>query len=86
VREQRADEAFLDCLDMAASRGRPACDARQSDRFAPKMFVSLPPGRGLRQKDFQAAMDRLFAAGRIVATSIKGPDRHPMKVIARASA
>ena len=83
ARADAADAAFLACIDMALAQGRPASDAGNSPRYAPRFFRSLSPARGVREKELKAAMERLFAAGTIVIGKVKGPDRHDVKAIVR---
>ncbi|QIB35812.1 AAA family ATPase [Ancylobacter pratisalsi] len=85
ARATAADAAFLACIDMALAQGRPASDAPQSPRFAPRFFRSLPPARGVREKELRAAMERLFASGAVVVGKVKGPDRHDVKAIIRGA-
>lgn len=85
ARAHNADAAFLACVDMAIAQGRPASEAPQSSRYAPRLFRALPPAHGVREKELKAAMDRLFAAGTIVVGKVKGPDRHDMKAIVRGA-
>ncbi|CAO3425775.1 AAA family ATPase [Azospirillum argentinense] len=77
--EKRAVEAvFLECMAAVATQGRPATDAYNSPRYAPKLFASMPEGQGYRRKEFERAMAALFSAGRIKKATVPGPDRHPM--------
>jgi RecA-family ATPase len=85
INRRSADDAFLACLDAAAAQGRHVTDANNSPRYAPKVFASMPQADGITKDQLQAAMARLFNAGKIVIGSITGPDRHPAKAIVRTS-
>lgn len=79
--EQEAEEAFLHCLLSVTKQGRSVSDARNSARFAPKVFSVMKESRGVGQKALSAAMDRLFSTSRIQIGNTPGPDRHPIKTI-----
>lgn len=80
--ERRAVEVvFLECMAVALEQGRPATDARNSPRFAPKMFAAMPQGQGYRAKEFERAMNTLLNAGRIKKGAVPGPDRHTMPAL-----
>ncbi len=65
IDRQAAETAFLDCLDATTAQGRDVSDARNSPRYAPKVFEAMTQARGYRTRDLTKAMERLFAAGRI---------------------
>jgi RecA-family ATPase len=60
----QADQVYLDCLDAMTAQGRHVCHAKGRG-FAPKAFAELPQANGMTWKAFQAAQERLFAAGTI---------------------
>lgn len=76
-------EAFLHCLDVALHQGRPPSDAKNSPRYAPKMFAGMPEGRGVSRRNFEKTMEELFSHQEIIVGSLTGPDRHPIKAIIR---
>ncbi|WP_417625175.1 AAA family ATPase [Paremcibacter congregatus] len=76
-------EAFLHCLDVALHQGRPPSDAKNSPRYAPKMFSGMPEGRGVSRRNFEKTMEELFSDQQIIVGSLSGPDRHPIKAIIR---
>ena len=59
----KADTAFLDLLDRLAAQGRNVSHAPNSPNFAPTAFAK--EGCGFNRKQLDAAMHRLFTAGRI---------------------
>ncbi len=79
--EREAEDAFLHCLFTVTKQGRSVSDARNSARFAPKVFSVMKESRGVGQKALSAAMDRLFSTSRIQIGNTPGPDRHPIKTI-----
>jgi len=64
--ERRNCEAvFLELLDKIIPSGRHASDSRNSAAYAPKLFCLHPDRQGFTKRDFEMAMNRLFAAGLI---------------------
>jgi RecA-family ATPase len=61
--EAKADTAFLDLLDRFAEQGRNVGPAPTSNNYAPTVFAK--EGCGFNRKQLDAALRRLFAAGRI---------------------
>jgi hypothetical protein len=86
LRRRAARTAFLDCLDAVETQGRDVTDARNSDRYAPRLFVGLAQGRGMKVVDLERAMNQLFADGIIRVANVRGPDRHWRKRLVRATA
>jgi RecA-family ATPase len=76
-----ADQTYLDCLDAMTVQGRHVCHAKGRG-FAPKAFAELPQAKGMTWKAFQAAQERLFAAGTIENVPY-GPPSKGTKRIAR---
>lgn len=83
MKRKSAEAAFLDCLDAAAAQGRHVTDAKNSPRYAPKVFASMPQAERTRKTDLEAAMVALFNTGKIVVGTVTGADRHPVKAIVR---
>jgi RecA-family ATPase len=66
--EERAETAFLRCLDEATAQRRNASHM-PSAAYAPKLFASMKTAAGIKQRDLERAMQRLFDRGEIVANS-----------------
>ncbi len=62
---RNCEAVFLDLLDKVGPTGRHASDSRNSGVYAPKMFSQQPDRQGFTKRDFEVAMNRLFAAGQI---------------------
>ncbi len=60
-----ADAVFLALLARCAAEGRPLSDSPNAGNSAPKIFGQRPDRQGFNRRDFAAAMQRLFAAGKI---------------------
>jgi len=60
-----ADAVFLDILDAMTDENRPVCDSSRAPNYAPRRFASRPERDGYTKRDFEAAMERLFASGDI---------------------
>jgi RecA-family ATPase len=76
-----ADQTYLDCLDAMTAQGRHVCHAKGRG-YAPKAFADMPQASGMTWKAFQAAQERLFAAG-IIENVTYGPPSKGTKRIAR---
>jgi RecA-family ATPase len=85
IKRRSAADAFLACLDASVSQGRHVTDAKNSSRYAPKVFAVMSQANGTRQSSLEAAMAALFNSGSIVVGSVKGADRHVVKAIVRAA-
>jgi RecA-family ATPase len=68
--ERDVDELFLKLLDRFTAEGREVRDSTGSG-YAPASFETHPEARGVKSKAFHAAMQRLFAAGKIVSVQGK---------------
>jgi RecA-family ATPase len=64
--ENNAEDRFLELLDRLTVQGRNVSHARTSNNYAPTVFASDPAAKGKRN-ELAAAMERLFAAGKIRA-------------------
>jgi len=64
--DQAAEELFLKLLDRFTCQGRNVSHAKTSNNYAPTMFAQDKDAKGKR-KELIAAMERLFAAGKIRA-------------------
>ncbi len=65
ARSLDAEAAFLTMLDAIGREGRHVSDSSRSHTYAPKQFAGRPDRQGFNQRDFEAAMQRLFVAGKI---------------------
>ncbi|TYL87798.1 AAA family ATPase [Bradyrhizobium cytisi] len=76
-----AEQRYLECLDAITGQGRHVCHA-PGRGYAPKTFAAMPQAGGLTWRAFQAAQERLFAAGTIENIPY-GPKSKGTKCIAR---
>jgi RecA-family ATPase len=81
AKEQTADQRYLECLDAMTLQGRHVCHA-PGRGYAPKAFADMPQANGMTWRAFQAAQERLFAAG-IIDNVPYGPPSKGTKRIAR---
>ena len=81
--EQKADQLFLTLLDRFEQQGRGVSDKRSANAYAPTMFAADPEAKagGIRKDDFGAAMNRLFAAGKIRNERYGPPHRGWSKLV-----
>lgn len=65
IERRAAEHVFLDLLDTAMRQGRNVSDSKNAGNYAPKMFANSPKAERYNQREFAAAMERLFTAGEI---------------------
>jgi RecA-family ATPase len=79
AREAKADELFVELLRRFMGQGRNVSDKPTSNGYAPSTFAKEGAAKaaGIRRSDFEAAMRRLFAAGKIAVENYRssGHDR-----------
>jgi RecA-family ATPase len=77
-----ADRRYLECLDAVTAQGRHVCPGKGRN-YAPSEFAEMSQANGMTARAFQAAQERLFAAGTIKAVPY-GPPSKGTKLIARS--
>ncbi|EMS96988.1 ATPase [Agrobacterium tumefaciens str. Cherry 2E-2-2] len=77
--QNTAERVFLELLAVFAGQGRRVSDSPGSN-FAPKQFSKEPNNSSITSKGFEAAMLRLFAAGKI-RVDMEGPPSKQRKSI-----
>lgn len=65
TKNRRAQEVFLKLLDRRETENRPVSHKSKSGNFAPKEFSRYADREGFTKKDFDKAMEALFADGTI---------------------
>jgi RecA-family ATPase len=77
-REREVEQAFLAALDQLTAQRRATSASKQASNYAPKIMVVAGLVNGYSRRDLDAAMERLFAAGEIVADAQlwQRSDRH----------
>lgn len=84
LRQMKAEETFMRCLDICAKAGRPVTDAPNTARYAPKVFGLMPEARGVSLGQLAKAMAALFSAEKISLDVVgKHANRTPMMGIVR---
>jgi RecA-family ATPase len=76
-----AEQRYLEGLDAITAQGRHVCPGKGRG-YAPKAFEDMPLANGMKAKAFQAAQERLFAAGAIEVIAY-GPPSKGAKCVAR---
>ncbi len=84
IKRGNAETVFMSCLDTLTKQGRHVTDSANSPRFAPRQIAHMSGASGYSKKEFKSAMERLFAAEKIVVGTALGSDRHKVKAIIRA--
>lgn len=65
IKRQAVEHVFLELLNRCEAAGVRVSDSKNAMSFAPRLFARRPDAEGYRAKEFEQAMVRLFAAGRI---------------------
>jgi RecA-family ATPase len=84
--EAVADQAYLDCLDIATVQGRNVFEATGRS-YAPAVFAAMPEVKvkGISARAFVAAQERLLSAG-LIWNEPYGPPSRNSRHLARKSA
>jgi RecA-family ATPase len=82
LKSNNEDAGFLRCLAVLTQQRRNVSHHPGSN-YAPKMFAGMIEAKGIKQKGFEAAFERLMHARRIEidAPLWSGADRHPKRGI-----
>jgi RecA-family ATPase len=72
--EAKADRVFLSLLKRTTDAGRDL-SPKHSQTFAPTVFAKQPDAEGCSKHDFEKAMERLLASGRIKVEKYGPPSR-----------
>ena len=78
--DAKADRVFLDILAELERQGRDVSPKR-SNTYAPVMFAANPNAEGVTKRAFEAAMERHFAANRIVVETIGPASRQTSRIV-----
>jgi len=65
ARARIEDEAFLRCLEKARAEHRNVSPSTNASNYAPKVFNTMPTGKGIGLRGFEAALHRLLDRGEI---------------------
>lgn len=65
IEARRAENIFLDLLSRRDREGRPVSHKPRAGNYAPKEFSKSPFREGCDRRDFERAMEQLFASGKI---------------------
>jgi RecA-family ATPase len=70
-----ADDLFMTLLDASAREGRRVSENKMANNYAPRAFTMRADRQGYRAGDFEAAMERLFAAKKIIVSEDGPPSK-----------
>jgi RecA-family ATPase len=84
--EQKAEDLFLKLLDKFQTQGRNVSHHPTANSYAPAAFAKHPDAKGLpnARKTLAAAVERLFAAGKIKVEDYGRPSRPAARVVRSA--
>jgi RecA-family ATPase len=66
--QSECDDVFMALLAKVEAENRPVTDCRTAGNSASRIFSQRPDRQGFSRQDFEGAMQRLFAAGKIRMT------------------
>ena len=78
--DAKADRVFLDLLAKFEREGR-SVSPKRSNTYAPVMFAAHPNAEGVTKRALEAAMERHFAAARIVVETIGPASRQTSRIV-----
>jgi RecA-family ATPase len=87
TREAKADEIFLDLLKRFSSEGRNVSNKPSANAYAPTCFAKETEAKSaaLRKANFEEAMRRLFADGKIRVEDYGRPSRPNSRIVIRGA-
>ena len=80
-----ATAIFLQCLDKTTAEGRYASAAKNSQSYAPKMFLGLSQANGVSRDKLERAMEQLFAENKIRVADHRKSNRHTVEAIVKVA-
>ena len=78
--QAKAEHLFLKLLALLNSQSREV-SPNPSKSYAPTIFAAHPSAEGVRKKEFEAAMERLFSAQRIRVETYGPPSRKRSRLV-----
>jgi RecA-family ATPase len=75
------DDVFMTLLDAVSHDGRRVSHMPRAANYAPREFARSPQRQGYREPDFEAAMNRLFAAKSIRVEEFGPPSRRYQQIV-----
>ena len=85
LEKRKCEDVFMELLGKLAPMGRHASESRNSANYAPKLFAQHPDRGGFKKRDFEIAMNTLFATG-LIHVEHYGPPSANTHHIARKDA
>jgi hypothetical protein len=67
ARAAAEDGAFMRCLEKAAKERRNVSPSPNASNYAPRIFATMPTGKGMGLRGFEAALHRLLDRGEVRA-------------------
>ncbi|WP_428391485.1 AAA family ATPase [Lichenicoccus sp.] len=86
IEKASAEVTFLELLSKFGPMGRHVSESRNSANYAPRLFTQHPDRRSFNKRDFEMAMNRLFADGRICVEQYGAPSDKTRHIVLRAPA
>jgi RecA-family ATPase len=84
IERKPCDRVFLDLLDKVSAEGRHVTDTNHGSNYAPKIFSMRPDRERFTKREFELAMQRLFAEKKIRIGEYRDALRHSHLCIVKA--
>jgi RecA-family ATPase len=82
LRARNCETVFLDLLAKVTAEGRTVSDSTHAANYAPRAFAKRPDREGYARRDFDRAMQTLFAEGKIRMSEYGYPSDRRRKIVA----
>ncbi len=82
MKRRGAERVFLELLAKTAEEGRAVSSSPNGVNFAPRLFARRRDREGLKRRDFERAMEALFADGRIRLETFGKPSDNRRRLVA----
>lgn len=83
---RNAERVFMAQLKATTEQGRHVSESTNSGNYAPRLFAKGPDREGFNKVDFNKAMERLFADGKIKVESYGRPGDNHRHIVAVSTA
>jgi RecA-family ATPase len=85
IERRTAERVFVDMIEQTTAEKQPVSSNSRAGNYAPRIFVKRPGHERYKVKDFEHAMQRLFAAGEIINGPYgrKGDERTRIAIASR---
>lgn len=80
LERRNVETLFLECLDALREQGRNVSASERAGGYAPRLMAKMPDSGRLKVRDFERAMESLFAQGRIHNVAYGPPSKGAKRI------